>query len=67
MKKIFNKIINWWKRRHFDLRQACIDKYGKEFGDKYDSLCEGRPIGGFLDTAAFIQMIEEVKKENGIS
>lgn len=67
MKKIFNKIINWWRCRHFDLRQACIDKYGKEFGDMYDSLCEGRPIGGLKDTAIFIQMLEEVKKENGIS
>lgn len=29
-----NKIIKWWKRRNFDLRQACIDKYSKEFGQK---------------------------------
>ena len=29
-----NKIIKWWKRRNFDLRQACIDKYSKEFVEK---------------------------------
>ena len=32
---IMNKIIRWWKRRNFDLRQACIDKYSKEFGKEY--------------------------------
>ena len=67
-----NKIIKWWKRRKFDLRQACIDKYskeygedaGKEFGEMYDTLNCGGTIGGFLETATFIQMIEEVKKES---
>ena len=29
-----NKIIKWWKRKNFDLRQACIDKYSKEFVEK---------------------------------
>ena len=50
-----NKIIKWWKRRNFDLRQACIDKYSKEFGEEageefgrmYDSINRGIPIGGF--------------------
>ena len=63
---ILNKIAKWWKRRHFNLRQACIDKYGEEFGEKYDSLCQGTPIGGFLETIEFIDMVEKVKKENGI-
>ena len=69
-----NKIIKWWKRRKFDLRQACIDKYskeygedaGKEFGEMYDSINRGQFIGGFLETATFIQMVEEVKKESGL-
>ena len=30
-----NKLLKWWKRRNFDLRQACIDKYSKEFGQEY--------------------------------
>lgn len=71
---IMNKITKWWKRRNFDLRQACIDKVSKEFGEEageefgqmYDSLCRGIPIGGFLETAAFIDVIEKVKKESGL-
>ena len=67
-----NKIIRWWKRRNFDLRQACIDKYskefgeeaGKEFGEMYDSINRGIPIGGFLETAVFLDMIKRVKKES---
>lgn len=65
MNKI-NKIIKWWKRRNFDLRQACIDKYGKEFGELYDKTCRGEPIGGFIETAMLINMIEVVKKESGL-
>jgi hypothetical protein len=73
-----NKIIKWWKRRklrrNFDLRQACIDKYSKEFGEEageeigqmYDSINRGIPIGGFLETAAFLDMVEKVKKESGL-
>lgn len=69
-----NKIIRWWKRRNFDLRQACIDKYSKEFGQEYaqefgemyDKTCRGEPIGGFLETSVFLDMIERVKKESGL-
>lgn len=69
-----NKITKWWKRKKFDLRQACIDKYSKEFGEKavkeieemYDSLNRGIPIGGFLETVVFLDMIEKVKKESGL-
>ena len=71
---IMNRLIKWWKRRNFDLRQAGIDKYskefgeeaGKEFGEMYDSLNRGIPIGSFLETAMFLDMIEEVKKESGL-
>lgn len=61
-----NKIIKWWKRRSFNLRQACIDRYGEEFGELYDKICKGEPIGGFIETAMFIDMIEVVKKESGL-
>ena len=69
-----NKIVKWWKRKHFDLRQACIDKYskelgeetGKEIGEMYDSLNQGIPIGGLLETATFLGMIEKVKEESGL-
>jgi hypothetical protein len=69
-----NKIIRWWKRRNFDLRQACIDKYSKEFGQEYaqefgemyDAINRGESIGGFLETTIFLDMIERVKKESGL-
>ena len=69
-----NKIIRWWKRKNFDLRQACIDKYskelgeeaGEEFGRMYDYINRGIPIGGFLETSVFLDMIERVKKESGL-
>lgn len=71
---IMNKITKWWKRRKFDLRQACIDKYSKEFGNEageeigrmYDSINRGIPIGGFSETAVFLDMVEKVKKESGL-
>lgn len=67
-------LIKCWKRKHFDLRQACIDKYSKEFGEDagkefaemYDALNRGEAIGGFEKTAAFIDMVEAVKKESGL-
>ena len=63
---ILNRIRKWWKRRHFNLRQACVDLGGRRIIKKKDSLCQGIPIGGFLETIGFIDMVEKVKKENGI-
>lgn len=50
-------------RNKLDLRKCCIEKYGPEFGEIYDKLCDGIPVGGFIETAAIVSMIEEVKKE----
>lgn len=58
MKNIF-KIFK--KRK--SLRDKCIESYGEEFGEIYDSLCSGVPIGGFEETAIILQMIEEVKNK----
>ena len=71
---MITSIIKWWKRKNFDLRQACIDKYSKEFGEKageefgnmYDAINSGIPIGGFLETSIFLDMVEKVKKESGL-
>lgn len=49
-----------------DLRQLVIDKFGEEYGEMYDSLNRGIPIGGFLKTISFLNAIEEVKKENNL-
>lgn len=71
---MFERIKKWNKRRKFNLRQACIDKYsaefgedaGQEFGWMYDTLAGGGTIGGFLETACVLDMIERVKKDSGL-
>lgn len=50
----------FFKKRK-SLRNKCIEVYGEEFGEIYDSLCMGVPVGGLLETAIILQMIEEVK------
>lgn len=63
---MIKKIIKYFKRKRFDLRKACIDEYGEEFGELYDKINTGQPIGGFLETAMFLDMIKSVKREHGI-
>ena len=53
MKIFFNK--------RKSLRDKCTEAYGEEFGEIYDSLCMGVPVGGFKETAIILQMIEDVK------
>ena len=48
-------------RKRKSLRDKCIEAYGEEFGEIYDSLCSGIPVAGFLGTAIILQMIEDVK------
>ena len=50
----------FFKKRK-SLRDKCIEVYGEEFGQIYDDLCSGIPVGGFLETATILQMIEKVK------
>ena len=59
------------KRELYDLRKevaAWVEnnlgaEYVNEALDKYDKLNSGVPIGGLLETAAFVDMIEEVKAQ----
>ena len=37
-------------------------EYVEEFCEKYDKLNRGIPIGGFLETAIFLEMIEQIKQ-----
>ena len=57
----FKNILNWFKKKP-SLRDRCIAAYGEEFGEIYDNLNKGIPVGGFVETAAILQMIEKVKK-----
>ena len=36
--------------------------YGEEAGVYYDNLSQGIPIGGFLETAVFIDIVEEARR-----
>lgn len=65
--KLFKKL----KRKHYDLRSELANwveknigvKYVNEALEKYDKINNGIPIGGFMETATFIDMIETVKAE----
>ena len=74
--KTLHKLI-WRIRRRFgwySLRSEGADwvrdnlgaEYVSDFIEKYDSLCRGIPIGGFVETAVFLDMIEQIKKDKGI-
>lgn len=63
MKKIIERIKEWFKRkRKPSLREQCIQAYGEDFGELYDTLNSGGTVGGFLETALILDMIEAVKK-----
>lgn len=47
------------------LRDKLVEMYGEEAGEVYDKINAGIPIGGFLETAIFLQMVEEAKKALG--
>ena len=57
--KIFFK---FFKKRK-SLRDKCIETYGEEFGEIYDNLCRGIPVGGLMETAIILQMIEDVRNK----
>ena len=47
------------------LRDKLVEMYGEEAGEAYDKINAGTPMGGFLETAIFLQMVEEAKKALG--
>ena len=59
MLNLVKKLINRFKKK--SLRDKCIEAYGPEFGEIYDNLNSGIPIGGFVETLNAIKMIERVK------
>ena len=66
MKRYLNKLFNK-KQSNQDtsqhlLRNKVMEMYGKEFGELYDKLNQGIPIGGFYETAAFINMVEKARE-----
>lgn len=54
--------MKWIRNLFKSLRQKCVDAYGKEFGEMYDMVNRGEPIGNMTETIIFLEMIEAVKK-----
>lgn len=69
MKELIAKL--WKKLRPYDLRtegakwvkENIGEEYVSDFLEKYDNICQGVPIGGFYETAVFLDMIETIKEE----
>ena len=57
--------MNWLRKlfkKKKTLRDKVVEMYGEEAGVYYDNLGQGIPIGGFLETAAFIDIVEEARR-----
>ena len=63
-KKLFKKSSSKLSSRGA-LRDKLVEMYGEEAGEAYDKINTGIPIGGFLETAMFLQMVEDAKKALG--
>ena len=64
--KYIPPFLTWFRYKDIfkkckSLRNKCMETYGEEFGEIYDNLCKGTPVGGFMETAIILQMIEDVK------
>lgn len=55
------KILEFFGK--YDLRQKCVEKYGEEFGNIYDTANRGGVIGDFSDIIIFTNMVGKVRKE----
>lgn len=64
LKKFFKRISSKLSSRDA-LCDKLIEMYGEEAGEAYDKINAGIPMGGFLETVIFLQMVEEAKKALG--
>ena len=55
-RSLLDKGVVWVRK---NLGEECVD----EFRDKYEKIQNGVPIGGFIETAIFLDMIETIKRE----
>lgn len=62
LNKFFNKEQSNQDTSQHLLRNKVVEMYGKEFGELYDKLNQGIPIGGFCETFVFLNMIEKAKE-----
>ena len=64
LKKLFKRLSSKSSSRT-TLRDKVVEMYGEEAGEAYDKINAGVPMGGFLETAIFLQMVEEARKALG--
>ena len=58
------EMLKLFKRKKKEsLRDYCLNKYGDEFIEKYDTLESGGVIGNFYDTASFIMEVDLARTE----
>ena len=50
------------KSSHPTLQDKLVEMYGEEAGEAYVKINMGIPIGGFLETAMFVYMVEDARK-----
>ena len=59
-------MIMMWLRKLFKkkktLRDKLVEMYGEEAVVYHDKINEGIPIGGFLETVIFLEMVKEADK-----
>ena len=52
-----------WLRKLFkkkkSLRDKLVEMYGEEAGVYHDKINQGIPIGGFLETVVFLEMVKK--------
>lgn len=60
-KNIFKKLSSKSTSKT-ELRDKVVEMYGEEAGEAYDKINMGIPIGGFLETAIFVLMVEYARK-----
>lgn len=47
--------MKWIRNLFKSLRQKCVDAYGEEFGEMYDMVNRGEPIGNMTETIIFFR------------
>ena len=60
LKKFFKRLSS-----QDSLRDKLVEMYGEEAGEAYDKINAGMPMGGFIETVIFLQMVEDAKKALG--
>ena len=61
LKKFFKKLSSE-SSSQTTLRDKVVEMYGEEAGEMYDKINMGIPIGGFVESAIFMGMIEDARK-----